>query len=126
MTAAPARTVAAVLLLAWTAAVCGCATVTVNTEQGTIRARGLFGVQVLPYSLSPIAVHSRGLGAFAGAGEFSLGLQSRVAVYAPDPNSCRVVLIGQRAEETQRLIETLQRGGIEASDICTDTGGIKR
>ncbi|MBN7135736.1 hypothetical protein A7A76_13485 [Lysobacter enzymogenes] len=122
MTAAPARTAATSLLLALCAAGAGCATVAVDTDAGTIRASGLFGARVLPYAQAPFAVRSRGLGVFAGPGEFSLGLHSRVALYAPDPAACRVVLIGQRPDETRRLIQALEQGGVKAADICTDTG----
>jgi len=125
MDAAPVRLVATCLLLAC-AAGAGCATVAVDTEAGTIRASGLFGARVLPYAHAPFAVRSRGLGVFAGPGELSLGLHSRVALYAPDPAACRVVLIGQHPDQTRRLIEVLEQGGVRASDICTDTGGIKQ
>jgi len=126
MTAARARTVATSLLLALSAAGAGCATVAVDTDAGTIRASGLFGARVLPYAHAPFAVRSRGLGVFAGPGELSLGLHSRVALYVPDPAACRVVLIGQRPEQTQRLIEVLEQGGVKAADICTDTGGVRQ
>jgi len=126
MDAAPVRLVASCLLLACAAAGAGCATVAVDTEAGTIRASGLFGARVLPYAHAPFAVRSRGLGVFAGPGELSLGLHSRVALYAPDPAACRVVLIGQHPDQTRRLIEVLEQGGVRASDICTDTGEIKQ
>ena len=71
-------------------------------------------------------MRSRGLGVFAGPGELSLGLHSRVALYVPDPAACRVVLIGQRPEQTRRLIEVLARGGVKAADICTDTGEVRQ
>lgn len=126
MTAAPARLALTALLSALAAAGAGCATVSVNTEQGTIRARGLFGTRVLPFSQSPLAVHSRGLGVFASPGELSLGLHSRVALYIPDPAACRVVLIGQHPDQTRRLIEVLEQGGVKAADICTDKGEVRQ
>ncbi|MGO1070078.1 hypothetical protein [Lysobacter sp. CA199] len=122
MNAAPARTSISALLLALIAAASGCASITVYSREGTIRTRGLFGTRVQAYALSPLAIHTRGLGVFAAPRSLSLGLQSQIVLYAPRPDDCRVVLIAQSPEQTRRLLEVLDSGGVKPSDICTDTG----
>lgn len=94
-----------------------CATVSVNTVEGTITARGLIGVtKTLP--LSAVAVTARGAGYLSTSSGVAIGAFSSTQVFLPDSSECTVVIVDASADALEDLQETLHDAGHELSSIC--------
>ncbi|WP_460759336.1 hypothetical protein [Lysobacter fragariae] len=101
----------------------GCATVTVDSGERRITARGLFGTRVEQLSLYPIAIRSSGFGVFATPNSLTVGRLRQVALFAPNGDThCQVVLLGNTPAQAAELVGILERGGIPPSRICVEPG----
>lgn len=114
------RACSTALWLAASVALCGCASVRVDTNSGSVETRGLLGArQALPID-GIVAVRTEGLGVFRSASSVSVGFVSSTSVYLPPASQCTVLLLKPDPEQVAHLTTLLKDSGINPASICTD------